>query len=335
MTLVSIIVPVYNVSAYIDRCISSILNQSFKEFQLILIDDGSTDDSFSISKKHAQEDKRIVLAGQPNKGVSAARNKGIGLAEGTYICFIDADDWVEPNYLECLIPSTLSNDTQLVISNINYVYKNKTVPASKHNREMLEADRFEPHDFFEANEFVLTNAPVNKLFKTEVIVKNKISFKEDLRNGEDFIFVLEYALQCQKIIFVNDYTYNYRRTGQDSTTLAYNDNFYSDVKKTKDAYFAIIERYEAVTEEERLYQYFRVASKAIFEEGRKGSGKSFIQQYHAIKSILDLEEISLYRNKYRLKETGNDRFFILLRRLMMTNSVLLIMLLLRIRNLKK
>lgn len=100
---ISIIVPVYNVESYLVRCIDSILNQSFKNFELILVNDGSTDDSLIICKKYLNVDKRIKLVSQVNKGLSAARNTGLRHTSGKYICFIDSDDFVEKDYLLFLI----------------------------------------------------------------------------------------------------------------------------------------------------------------------------------------------------------------------------------------
>lgn len=95
----SIIVPVYNAEKYLDRCIKSILNQSFEEFELIIVNDGSNDQSLSIIKKYAHNDRRIKYKSQTNKGLSFARNTGIKLSSGNYIVFVDADDWIDPNYL--------------------------------------------------------------------------------------------------------------------------------------------------------------------------------------------------------------------------------------------
>ena len=91
----SIIVPVYNVEQYLENCINSVLNQSYRNFQLILVDDGSKDSSGEICDRFAQKDSRVKVIHKPNAGVSAARNTGIDIATGQFICFIDSDDWIE------------------------------------------------------------------------------------------------------------------------------------------------------------------------------------------------------------------------------------------------
>ena len=113
--VISIIVPVYNVEKYLDRCIQSILVQSFKKFELVLINDGSTDNSLKICQKYREEDNRIVLISQPNKGLSAARNTGLENIHGEYVCFIDSDDFVEKNYLRSLYNNLEKNKADISI----------------------------------------------------------------------------------------------------------------------------------------------------------------------------------------------------------------------------
>lgn len=100
---ISIIVPVYNVEQYLENCINSVLNQSFRNFQLILVDDGSKDSSGEICDRFVQKDSRVKVIHKSNAGVSAARNAGIDIATGQFICFIDSDDWIESEYLQKIV----------------------------------------------------------------------------------------------------------------------------------------------------------------------------------------------------------------------------------------
>lgn len=113
--MISIIVPVYNVEKYLDRCVQSILIQSFKRFELILVNDGSTDNSFEICQKYRKKDSRVILISQENKGLSAARNTGLNNAHGDYICFIDSDDFIEKDYLKLLLNNLKSNNADISI----------------------------------------------------------------------------------------------------------------------------------------------------------------------------------------------------------------------------
>ena len=101
--MISIIIPVYNVSQYLNECIQSVVNQSYKDFECILIDDGSSDGSEIICDQWEQKDSRIKVIHQPNQGVSKARNRGIAEVQGEYITFIDSDDWIDSNYLNALL----------------------------------------------------------------------------------------------------------------------------------------------------------------------------------------------------------------------------------------
>lgn len=106
--MISVVVPVYNSSLYLERCIDSILNQSYGDFELLLIDDGSTDDSGTICDKYSLQDKRVKAFHQTNKGVSAARNHGLRVSNGEWITFIDSDAYIEPDYLANFNPSSLT-----------------------------------------------------------------------------------------------------------------------------------------------------------------------------------------------------------------------------------
>lgn len=109
--MISIIIPVYNVKLYLDNCIQSVIQQSYTDFECILVDDGSTDGSSEICDQWAEKDNRIIIVHQPNGGVSSARNKGLEQAKGEYICFIDSDDWVDVDYLSAMINNLKEKET--------------------------------------------------------------------------------------------------------------------------------------------------------------------------------------------------------------------------------
>ena len=118
MLKVSVIVPVYNGDEYIESCIKNILNQTLKDIELILVNDGSKDNTLNICKKYADFNSRIVLINQENQGVSSARNKGIDISKGDYICFIDCDDKIDNDYLEKLYNIANEKNVQFVCSDI-------------------------------------------------------------------------------------------------------------------------------------------------------------------------------------------------------------------------
>ena len=125
MNKVSIIIPVYNVQKYLRKCLDSIVNQTFKNIEIIIINDGSSDNSLNICKEYSKKDKRINIINKHNEGVSKARNTGLLYATGEYISFIDSDDWVEQNMIEELYNSITSNKADLCICNFIKENKNK------------------------------------------------------------------------------------------------------------------------------------------------------------------------------------------------------------------
>ena len=127
MELVSIIVPIYNTEEYIDKCVESIINQTYKEIEIILIDDGSTDNSPILCDKWEEKDKRIHVIHLKNGGVSRARNIGLKNANGKYISFIDSDDYVESNFIEVMIEEFMKEKADIVISKFCKVYEDCTI----------------------------------------------------------------------------------------------------------------------------------------------------------------------------------------------------------------
>jgi len=147
-TKVSIIVPVYNVELYLEECLYSIINQTFEDIEIILINDGSTDHSLEIMEKFAKKDNRIKIISQKNKGVSEARNAGILIASGDYILFVDSDDVILTNTIEILYNKIIQTGSDLLLGNVLYYYPNGSkVLVSKRNDELNNLTCI-PSEFF-------------------------------------------------------------------------------------------------------------------------------------------------------------------------------------------
>lgn len=203
--MVSVIVPVYNAEKYIGRCIESLIVQTYKDFELILIDDGSKDKSLRICHDFAQKDGRIKVYAQENRGVSATRNRGIQLAKGEYILFIDSDDYIKPQMIYNMLSKMISNDSDIVICGSIEIYsdhKNEIIPEIEGRVELEELGQKYPKIFSTS----LINSPTNKLYR-----RNKICnyFEEDMSLGEDLIFNLYYLRNVRKIYFIKDIYYIY------------------------------------------------------------------------------------------------------------------------------
>lgn len=210
MSQISIIVPIYNAEKYLERCINSILAQTFTDFELILINDGSTDQCEEIIDKYARIDQRIVAIHQKNSGVSAARNAGIRAAKGKYIGFVDADDTIEPMMYQKLYESVEYECADIAMvgwSNITDG-KKKVVELFEKNREycVFEIGELLEKIFCQNKRAMLSNV-WNKLFKASH-VKNKY-FDTALFYGEDAWYSYQLIMESKKIVCINEALYNY------------------------------------------------------------------------------------------------------------------------------
>lgn len=209
--LVSIIVPFFNASPYLDQCIGSISNQTLTNIEIILINDGSTDNSLQIVEHWLKKDKRIILYSQKNKGVSEARNLGLNFAKGKYVGFVDADDWIEHDMYELMYNETQRESVDWVISNINVHEKNnESFLRLKIKNEFTDISNNKTPVIHELLRFKYDFANWNKLFKKEIIDKNQIRFNNEMTLWEDLLFNLQYLFFINKIVVVDKGLYNYR-----------------------------------------------------------------------------------------------------------------------------
>ena len=205
--LVSIIVPIFNSAKYLPECIESILDQNYPEFELLLIDDGSTDESGSICDQYAHKDSRILSFHQKNAGVSAARNRGIEAARGEYVAFVDADDKVSPSY----ISDFFRFSADLVIQGFTLLNQKSGESSDKCPSRTFSAQTFDEigATFADAEICSTTKGPCAKLYKIDIIHRYDIRFDSDYSYGEDHLFVLEYVKHCQSIATINHSNYLY------------------------------------------------------------------------------------------------------------------------------
>lgn len=194
MPKVSIIVPVYNTEKYVDRCIQSIIGQTFKDFELILVNDGSTDASGRICEDWAKADKRITAIHQPNKGVSAARNKGTSIAQGEYVCFVDSDDTVKSCWLDIIIKANEGKDADIITYGFaQYSAGSLTYINSADNFYAKSKEELSPYFYnFIAEKL---GSSCDKLFKKNLLEANSVSFDENVKINEDALFNYK-ALPC-------------------------------------------------------------------------------------------------------------------------------------------
>ncbi|MGF3182951.1 glycosyltransferase family 2 protein [Facklamia sp. P12934] len=216
LRLVSIIIPVFNSEKFISKCLDSVLSQTHHNIEIIIINDGSTDNSLGIIKKFESKDTRIRLYSTENLGVSNARNIGIKKSKGEFVTFVDSDDTVEDNLIEILVNEALKFDVDLVGCSIRRLCDKKFIPMDFDlDFGMYSSERYYNYiskNLF-GNKFLKNYLPLNivgKLFSKEKIDKYNICFDSQLRYGEDLLFTQQYLLNSNSFLFLkNLHLYNY------------------------------------------------------------------------------------------------------------------------------
>lgn len=213
MIKISIIVPIYNAEKYIEKTVKQLLNQTYKNIEIILVNDGSTDKTMYILKKLENNDERIVVCNKKNEGPSSARNYGIRIATGEYICFCDSDDILDINFLKDMVNILKRIEYDfLTVSFSNLIYKNESlisnVKVGIEEKEMANNQEVKTHYFFGIiNSY--THSPVGKLYKLNKIRENNIFFKENMLFGEDLLFNLDYINVCNNAYNISESYYEY------------------------------------------------------------------------------------------------------------------------------
>lgn len=226
---VSIIVPIYNCEKYLDEAIQSLLEQSIRECEFILVNDGSTDNSLNIANEYVKLDSRIKIINQVNQGVSVARNTGIEAAQGKYIGFIDGDDWIEVDMYKTLYDIANKNDLDLVISDFEQELDGKkiinkldiTVNSIVNKEDIINniLPQFLQHENL--------NTVCNKLFKREVIQRFNIRFPKGVALGEDGFFNINYFSNAESLMYINYCGYHYREVEGSATRNIFEKDYFN------------------------------------------------------------------------------------------------------------
>ncbi len=213
MPKISIIVPVYNAEKYIDRCIKSIYAQSFTQYEIILVNDGSTDHSAKLCEEYAEKDNRITVIHKANEGAGSARNAGIKVAKGEYLAFPDVDDWFEPEMYQELYDLACSGDYDIVFSGVNY-YQNQEGKLTYSRSSFCPAISCSTQK--DCRENIMTffptstifDVPWNKLYKREVAIKNHVRFS-DTKRCQDAMFNIDFYNTIHSAVSIDKAYYNY------------------------------------------------------------------------------------------------------------------------------
>ena len=224
--LVSIIVPMYNVEKYIEKCITSLLEQTYKNCEIIIVNDGSEDKSSEIVEKIATQNGNIKIINQKNSGVSVARNTGIENANGDYIIFVDADDYLAKDFVEYMVKLIKMNNSEFAYSISNFKKENEKETQNEFIKEISN----------EESVGLLLSPDVtvgcwNKIYKRDMLIKNNIFFRTDLFYGEGLFFIINVSKYAKNITIGNRKVYYYRRNNENSaTTLFKIEKYYNGEK---------------------------------------------------------------------------------------------------------
>jgi glycosyltransferase involved in cell wall biosynthesis len=222
--LISIIIPIYNSEKYLEECLNSVLNQTYKNIEVLLINDGSTDESKKICEEYCKKYSNIKLINNINEGVSKARNKGLKLAKGEYVFFCDSDDIMHPRQLEKLSTNLKSTNSELSVCSFSEFVNNVEFEKNKNFKleEILNKDKM--------LETIISDRKYsgflwNKLFKLDIIkMKSHLFFDEKISINEDQIFILEYIIRIKKMCITDEKLYNYRQNPSSVLHKKFSDN---------------------------------------------------------------------------------------------------------------
>lgn len=233
MSKISIVVPIYNAGRKLEKCIHSIVNQTFQDFELILVNDGSTDISLSICEKFAMEDSRIVLINKENEGSIITRRKGVEAAKTEYIMFVDADDWIDNKMIEILYNASIQSDSDITVCNAYKTLGNRKLIKKKINSQYFYNDKIYDRKeiksklicaYFHGHPFPAFL--VGKLYKKKLLIESGKYLHRLNFLGEDLYLNLEILLKANKVKVIDQHLYYYRLGGFTSRHMPY---FFDDI----------------------------------------------------------------------------------------------------------
>ena len=243
--MVSIIVPIWNAEFFLEKTIESVIMQTYKKWELLLIDDGSTDHSLEICYRFSNNDNRIRVFSKANEGVSRTRNFGIKYARGEWLYFLDSDDWIETDCLEKAVKKAENTNADILCWNFYYNFKDRERKARdiypweqtlNEPEELICTIMFPRYDEKERGRYLGTIQNLwSKLIKAELIVKNQIMFEDSMIIGEDSFFCAKCFKVANSFVFVNEYWYHYREN-EFSANRRYREDAMDIYKKSMEAF---------------------------------------------------------------------------------------------------
>lgn len=304
--LISVIIPVYNVERYLAQCLDSVIRQTYENLEIICVNDGSQDGSLKILQEYAHKDTRVRILDKKNAGVSSARNDGLAFAEGSYIMFVDSDDWIEPRTCETAIrgmrtydadivmwsyvSETESRSSQKVIFPETTVFEKEEVRTKLHRRFVGAMGEELSHP-----ELVDSLCPVwGKLYKRSLIEKSGARFVDlsEIGTYEDGFFNLEVFGEVNRAVYLAEYLYHYRRDTIASVTSGYNPQLFNQWQR-------LYERMESYIQSMQLGEIYQAALENRIALGILGLGLNITASNQSIAGKIKEIHAIISRERYR------------------------------------
>ena len=321
---ISIIIPMYNIEQYIEQCINSILMQSYKNFELILVDDGSNDNTYSICKKYTSKDNRIFLYSQKNLGVSVARNKGVEISRGEYISFVDGDDILEPFALELLYNAMSYGVYDLSCAQLQIISGNDVIMKPPYFSDVVLYSSHEVAEvcYKDGKQWYMLSGPCVKLYKSSILKEKKIAFPEEMTNFEDLVFNIEYYKHIHSMKLIGNVLYNYR-VNPNSASHAFDKRIFGDLlkyfEKRKDFYTLLGEFDKHIL----ACQFLRLLASILRNYYKRNH--LFIKNIKITKELLTDKEVLYYINNTRINIFSSKKDLIVILCFKMKSSCIIVL----------
>lgn len=309
-TKISIVVPVYNAEKELQRCVDSIFRQSFSDWELLLIDDGSSDSSPALCDRLAQRDPRIRVYHKENGGVSSARNLGICEAQGTYLVFADSDDTLFPDALETLHRKAQETDADYLVCGFTYLVEQngKCVDNFPEKAFCGGGKEYLEERFLSDFRRELFNPPWNKLIRRELLLKNDIRFRKEFAICEDMAFSMQVMEKCTGICVIPETLYCYHYKEADNLVNRFHENYYEALLYFRDRALQCFRTLHAKPElYEEINDYFVGKSLMFLHKIYRDSGYEETKKYAELQRIGGSASLQSALREYRVFRISGKR----------------------------
>ena len=315
--IISVIVPIYNVEKYLVACLESIQKQTLKEIEIILVNDGSPDNSGEIAEEFAKNDDRINVIHKNNGGLSSARNEGLLIAKGEYVSFVDSDDWIESTMLEDMYAAAQKVNADVVVSGaiVDYIKEGRSVINNMKNNIHKYNDSEFGTVFWELQKAKLSNYVWNKLYKQSFVKSNGFKFIDDAMPAEDLFFNISVFKKANSLAVINKAYYHYLRRDETSLLSNYQKNLVVVEEKRKVAYEEFFNHFKMFENE---YSDFLsrlivdAAAGVVMNLYKKSAPFNWKERLKIIrKNVFINQELKVHISRYRSQNSYEKVFVVL------------------------